>query len=107
VTYCTVSKIADVLFAAVPSVAVTVMLYGANTMAVGTVVGVMVSVAGPVAVGLAWEVAVIVALPGRPRAIMGAVYSPVELIDPPFAGVTDQVTPVLLAFVTVAVNWVV
>jgi hypothetical protein len=55
----------------------------------------------------AWEVAVIVALPGRPSAIGGAVYSPVALIDPPFTGDTDQVTAVLVEFVTVAVNCVV
>jgi hypothetical protein len=58
-------------------------------------------------VGSAWEVAVTVALPGRPRAIIGDVYRPVELIDPPFAGVTDHVTAVLEEFVTVAVNCVV
>ena len=94
------------VFCVGPSVAVTVRLYGAPTMAVGTVVGVIVSVLDPLAVELAWVVAVIFALPGRPTAIMGAVYKPVELIDPALDGVTDQFTAVLLVFVTVAVNCV-
>jgi hypothetical protein len=76
-------------------------------MAVGTVVGVIVSEADPETLVSAWEVAVIVALDGRPAAIVGAVYRPVELIDPPFAGLTAQVTAVLLVFATVAVNCVV
>jgi hypothetical protein len=49
------------------------MLYGAPTMLVGTVVGVMVTVAVANLVESAWEVAVTVALPGRPVAIVGAV----------------------------------
>ena len=51
-----------------PSVAVTVSWYDP-----GTVVGVMVTVAIAVLVVSAWEVAVIVALPGRPTAAVGAV----------------------------------
>jgi hypothetical protein len=39
----------------------------------GTVVGVMVTVAVAVLVVSAWDVAVMVALPGRPAAIVGAV----------------------------------
>jgi hypothetical protein len=83
----------------VPSVAVTVMGY-----VPGTDVGVMVTVAIAILVASAWEVAVMVALPGRPSAAVGAVYRPVELMVPPFVVVTAQVTAVLLVFVTVAVN---
>ena len=64
----------------------------------------MVSVVEADLVESAWEVAVTVALPGRPRAIAGAVYKPPDEIDPPLAGVTDQVTAVFVVFVTVAVN---
>ena len=56
-----------------PSVAVTVMLYGAPTMAVGTVAGVIVSVAEPDLLESAVELAVMVTLPGRTAAIVGAV----------------------------------
>ena len=56
------------VFWVVPSVAVTVSGYDP-----GTVVGVMVTVAIAVLVVSAWEVAVIVALPGRPTAAVGAV----------------------------------
>ena len=82
-----------------PSVAVTVSGYDP-----GTVVGLIVTVAVAVLVESAWEVAVMVALPGRPVAAVGAVYTPPEVIDPPFAGVTAQFTAVLPVFVTVAVN---
>jgi hypothetical protein len=58
----------DVVFAVGPSVAVTVMGY-----APGTVVGVIVTVADAVLVESAWEVAVMVALVGRPSAAVGAV----------------------------------
>jgi len=54
-----------------PSVAVTVML--APTMAVGTVAGVIVSVAEPDLLESAVELAVMVTLPGRPVATVGAV----------------------------------
>jgi hypothetical protein len=57
-----------VVFEVGPSVAVTVSWYDP-----GTVVGVMVTVAIAVLVVSAWEVAVIVALPGRPTAAVGAV----------------------------------
>jgi len=88
-----------VVFWVGPSVAVTLRGYDP-----GTVVGVMVTMAVAVLVVSAWEVAVIVALPGRPTAAVGAVYTPAEVIDPPFAGLTDQFTAVLLVWVTVAVN---
>lgn len=97
---------ADVVFTAEPSVAVTVMLYGSPTMLVGTVVGVIVTVAVATLLESAWEVAVIVALPGRPTAIVGALYATVKpfgVIDPPVDGLIDQVTP-WVEFVTVAVN---
>jgi hypothetical protein len=70
----------------------------------GTVVGVIVTVAVAVLVESAWDVAVMVALPGRPAAAVGAVYTPAEVIDPPLAGDTDQFTAELLVFATVAVN---
>jgi hypothetical protein len=70
----------------------------------GTVVGVIVTVAEADLVVSAAEVAVTVALVGRPAAIVGAVYKPVESIDPPFGVVTAQVTAILLVFVTVEVN---
>ena len=106
-SYCTVSVNAAVVFWVGPSVAVTVMLYGAPAMAVGMVAGVSISVPKPDLVESAWDVAVMVTFPGRPAAIVGAVYRPVELIEPPLlAGVTVQVTAVLLVFVTVAVNCV-
>jgi transcriptional accessory protein Tex/SPT6 len=59
---------ADVVFTVGPSVAVTVMGYDP-----GTVVGVIVTVADAVLVESAWEVAVMVALAGRPSAAVGAV----------------------------------
>jgi hypothetical protein len=49
------------------------MLYGAPTMAVGTVAGVIVSVAEPDLLESAVELAVMVTLPGRPVATVGAV----------------------------------
>jgi|SRR5580692_578386 hypothetical protein len=98
-SHCTVSVIGEVVCDVGPSVAVTVIGYDP-----GTVVGVIVTVAVAILVESAWEVAVMVALPGRPAATVGAVYTPAEVIDPPFAGDTDQFTAVLLVFATVAIN---
>jgi hypothetical protein len=91
------------LFVVGPSVAATLIGYGAPTTAVGTVVGVIATVAEPVAVALACDVAVTVADVGSPTAIVGAVYAP-AFTDPPLLGETLHVTVVLLVFVTVAVK---
>jgi hypothetical protein len=69
-------------------------------------------VAWPVLVMSACEVAVTVTLDGSPVAIVGAVYAPVESMDPQGLGLavqdtellSDQATEVLVEFVTVAVN---
>lgn len=83
-----------------PSVAVTVMGY-----VPGTVVGVMVTVALAVLVESAWEVAVMVALPGRFSAAVGAVYVAINGLLVAMIAPADavQVTP-WVEFVTVAVN---
>ena len=83
-----------------PSVAVTVRLKVPN------VVGVLsVSVFEPNFEPSAWEVAVTVAVAGSPGPNVGAEYTPFESIVPlPGEPATDQVTAVLLALVTVAVN---
>jgi hypothetical protein len=70
----------------------------------GMVAALSVSCADADMVVSAWEVAVTVTLVGRPVATRGAVYTPFASMVPPFGVVTDQVTPVLLTFVTVAVN---
>ena len=67
--------------------------------------GISVTVADAETVGSAWLVAVTVTVCCEVM-LDGAVYKPEELMVPT-AGLTDQVTAVLLAFDTVAVNcWV-
>ena len=90
------------LFWIEPSVAVTVML----GYIPGTDVGVMVTVAAAFTVESAWEVAVTVALPGRPPAAIGDVYMAINGL----VGLTTivpvdavQVTP-WVEFMTDAVN---
>jgi hypothetical protein len=70
----------------------------------GIVAALSVSWAVPDLVVSAADVAVIVTLAGKPLAMVGAVYKPLALMVPPLEGVTAQVTAVLVAFVTVAVN---
>jgi hypothetical protein len=71
------------------------------------VAAVSVSRPDPDALEFATEVAVTVTLGGLLRATVGAVYSPVASIVPPFGVVTAQVTDVFVAFATVAVNFAV
>lgn len=83
----------------VPSVAVTVIGY-----IPGTVDGVIVTVADALLLVSAADVAVIVALPGSPATIVGAVYTPPDVIVPAVDGDTDHVTAVFVVFVTVALK---
>jgi len=98
-----------------PSVADTVTVYpevGGTVTAFGTVVGLILNVVDPTLVGSAWDVAVTVTPDGRPGATVGAVYRPVELIEPHGLGVPAQddellkvqLTFWLLVLVSVAVN---
>jgi hypothetical protein len=97
--YCTFRLKDDELTEVGPSVAVTMIGY-----VFGTDVGVMVTVAVATLVVSACEVAVMVALPGRPSAAVGAVYTPPAVMDPPLVVVTAHVTAVLVVLDTVAVK---
>ena len=61
-----------------------------------------VTVADADCVESAWLVAMILTV--CPLSVVGAVYSPVALIVPAPAGLSDHLTAVLVVFVTVAVN---
>ena len=64
-----------------------------------------VTVAEAGCVGSAWLVAMTLTV--CPLSVAGAVYRPVAPIEPKPTGLSDHVTAVLVAFVTVAVNcWV-